>query len=369
MKELFGPGILVVSLCITCASFAMPPDMRTGDAENMYLGGGELKVATPVFGDLLAAGGRVSIEREVGADAAVAGGAVDVLAPIGQDLRVAAGTVNIDRNVGGELVAVGGKISVADSATIAGSAWLAGSDVSLAGKVGEDAKVFGTRIVLSGEIGGDAQLYGQDIRLLAGTKINGNLSYASPHPLFLDPSAQVLGTVMHRPMPRHWNGAHDGTYALAWLHPVFVLSMLATGTLLFWLLPNAIRGVERALREYPLRSLLTGLALLFAVPPVAVLFMVTVIGIPLGLSLLMLYPLMLLLGYLAAAFFIGRRAADAMKQPQQLGVGRQALFLALALIMLNLIVLIPFLGGMVVFALLATGIGSWAVWLRIRYGA
>lgn len=144
---------------------------------------------------------------------------------------------------------------------------------------------------------------------------------------------------------------------------------MATGVLLFLLLPNAAQGIQRVIREYPLRSLLTGLALLFAVPPVAILLMITVIGIPLGLALLALYPVMLLLGYLAAAFFIGRRAADATKQPPRLSAGRQALFLALALVILNLIALIPFLGGMVMFALLVLGTGGWAVWIYMRYSA
>jgi hypothetical protein len=205
--------------------------------------------------------------------------------------------------------------------------------------------------------------------LLAGTRIKGNLSYASPNPLFQDPSAQVLGVVTHKHMSQHWNRAHGGARALAWFYPVFVLSMTATGVLLFLLMPNAVRGTQRAIKEYPLRSVLTALALLFAVPPLAMVSMITVIGIPLGLTLFALYPVMLLLGYLATAFFIGRRAADAMKQPQQLSLGRQAVFLALALLILSLVALIPFVGGIVVFALLVLGIGSWAVWIYTQYSA
>jgi cytoskeletal protein CcmA (bactofilin family) len=369
MKNITRPGILIAVLSITFASVAAPVNVETSAAGNMYISGGEVKVTTPVAGDLLAAGGRVSVEREVGVDAAIAGGSVNVRAPIRQDLRVAAGTANIDGDVGGELVAAGGKVRVADSSAIAGSAWLAGNDITLAGKVGDGAKITGNKIALSGEINGDTSLYGQDIKLLAGTRINGKLSYASPNPISQDPSAQVLGTVTRERMPEHWNRAHGGMRVLAWFHPVFVLSMIATGVLLYLLLPNAIQGIERAIKEYPLRSLLAGLALLFAVPPVAILFMITVIGIPVGLALFALYPVMLLLGYLAAAFFIGRRAADAMKQPQQLSLGRQALYLALALVILNLVVLIPFLGGMLVFALLVMGIGGWAVWLYTQYGA
>lgn len=369
MNRIFRAGALVTFACVAFASVAGQQEMRTSAAGNMYVSGSEIRVATPVAGDLIAAGGQVRVEREVADDAAVAGGSVEIRGGVGEDLRVAGGTLDIDGDIGGELVAAGGTVRVADSTTVAGSAWLAGNDVRLGGKVGQDARIAGNRIALSGEINGDARLYGRDISLLPGTKINGNLSYASPNPLFQDPSAQVLGQIVREETPEHWETASGGARAMAWFHPFFVLSMLVAGALLYLLLPGAINGIQEAIRQYPARSLLAGIALLFAVPPVAILFMITVIGIPIGLTLLALYPVMLLLGYLAAAFFVGRRAADAMKQPAQLGPGRQVLFLALALVILNLIVLIPFVGALLIFMALVVGIGGWGVWIYMRSGA
>jgi cytoskeletal protein CcmA (bactofilin family) len=341
-------------------------NVQTSESGNMYVSGREVSVITPVSGDLLAAGGRVLVERDVGGDAAIAGGSVDVRAPVKQDLRVAAGEANIDEDVGGELVAAGGKVNVADTATIADSAWLAGNEVTLAGKVGKGARLAGNKIAVSGQIDGDTQLYGGDIRLLPGSRVNGNLSYSSPNRLVQDPSAVVSGTITRESASKNWRSVYGEARVRGWFYPFFVLSMIATGMLLYWLIPDAVAGIQRAIKEYPLRSLLAGLALLFAVPPMAILFMITVIGIPLGLVLMLLYPVMLLLGYLAAAFFIGRRAADAMKQPQQLSPGRQALFLALALVLLSLVGLIPFLGALAVFTLLVLGMGGWALWIYMR---
>jgi hypothetical protein len=95
--------------------------------------------------------------------------------------------------------------------------------------------------------------------------------------------------------------------------------------------------------------------------------MVTVIGMPIALVVLALYPLMLLLGYLATAFLIGRQTAAAMKQAEPLSFGRRMLFLALALIVLGVIGWIPFVGCIVSFAALVAGIGGWAVWLHRQY--
>jgi hypothetical protein len=135
----------------------------------------------------------------------------------------------------------------------------------------------------------------------------------SRYPLEPDKAAQVLGTITRDALPEGGNAKHRSSHALSWFHPVFILSMLASGVLLYLLFPDAVAGMQRTIKQYPLRSLLTGLALLFAVPPVAILFMATVIWIPIGFMLFALYPLMLLLGYLGAVFFIGRQTADVMK--------------------------------------------------------
>src|SRR5690606_11620392 len=113
------------------------------------------------------------------------------------------------------------------------------------------------------------------------------------------------------------------------------------GLLVLLLFPRASAGARASLARHPVRSLLAGFALLFATPPAAVLFMATIIGIPIGLSLLALYPLLLLFGYLCVAFFVSHRASGVRSDPAQASrapsFGWQALFLLLALILLQIV--------------------------------
>lgn len=359
-------GMLLVCLSMSPA-YSATSQLQTSEAGNTYISGSDLVIATPVAADLFAAGGRVSVEREVGADAAVAGGSVTIRAPVRQDLRAAGGHVDIEGNTDGELVAAGGNVRVGEAATVAGSAWLAGGDVTVAGKIGKGVRIYAGNIAISGEIDGDAHLYGQQIKLLPGAVIRGGLFYASPNELIRDPSAQVLGTLTREPTPPEWSREHGARRAMSWFHPFFVLSMLAAGMLLYGIFPAAALGPQRAIRQYPLRSLLLGLALVFTIPPVAILFMVTVIGLPIGFALLLLYPLSLMLGYLATAFLIGRQVATAAKQPEPASLKRYALFLLLALIVLSIAAAIPFLGGIVIIAAVVLGLGGWAVWLQTTY--
>ncbi len=342
---------------------------ETSAAGNTYLAGGDLRIVTPVIADLISAGGRISVEREVGADAALTGGSVDVRAPVMQDLRVAAGTVNIQSNIGGDLAAAGGSVKIENTARIAGSAWLSGGEVTVAGRIGKGAKIYGNRINISGEIVGDTRLAGQQIVLAPSARIDGNLSYASPTELPENQRAQISGTITRLETPEGWHADNSGRNALSWFHPIFFLSMLICGMLLYLLFPNAVTGAAYAIRQYPGRTLLAGVALLFTVPPLAILFMVTVVGLPIGFALLFLYPLALLLGYITTAFFVSREIAVALKKyTEPPGWKKQTLFLALSLLVLGIALVIPYLGGLILILAIVAGLGGWAVSVYFKSG-
>jgi uncharacterized membrane protein len=135
---------------------------------------------------------------------------------------------------------------------------------------------------------------------------------------------------------------------------------MVMGSLLVLLFPNFTGAVEKAFTAHPGKSIGVGLGLLIGLPIIGVLFIITLLGIPLGLTVFFLYPMVLMLGYLTAAVFIGDRG---------LGYLRKGRTLIVALIALALIGALPIVGGLIVFVLLVGGIGAWAVALYERYHA
>lgn len=355
--------ILGLIVCVPMAASANGTAEAHSGAGNTYLSGGEVRAGRPVAADLYAAGGAVIVAEPVAEDAALAGGKVDVMASVGQDLRVAGGKVSVDARIGGDLVAAGGNVVIAPGSSVAGDVMLAGGDVRFAGQAMKDVKLAGGTLVLAGEVRGNARLYGQDIRLEPGANILGDLVYSSKHPLSDQELALVAGNVRREDDP----AGRNVEFSAGWLHPAFFVSMLVCGSILFLVFPNAVSGAEQTMRNAPLRSLALGLALLFALPPVAILFMLTVVGIPIGFGLMLIYPLLLLLGYLCAALFVGHAAAQALKQSGRTGTAWQIGFLALALVLLGIAASIPVLGGMLIFLVALTGMGALVQWLYRRY--
>ena len=93
---------------------------------------------------------------------------------------------------------------------------------------------------------------------------------------------------------------------LAWWLAVSV-STLIVGALLVWLAPGALRGAERAVREHLGATIGCGVAIAIGVPLLAILALVTLVGIPFGIALLLAAIPVLLVAYTTSAWLVGRR--------------------------------------------------------------
>jgi cytoskeletal protein CcmA (bactofilin family) len=344
------------------------------ESTNIYLSGSSVRPSGPVEGDLFAAGGNVNVDQPVKGDASLAGGQVTVNGPISDDLRAAGGQIILNGKVGGEVLFAGGKINVDSNADVQGRLRAAGGNITLAGKYAKGLKAYGGSITLAGEVNGDVHLGGGSIEILPSAKINGDLHYTSREELKINP-AQVSGTVRRTAESKNWrqdNHMKERSWASRnglYFSPFLLLGLIAAAAVFILLFPNATRGAQLEVGASPWTSLGLGAAMLFTLPPIVFLLMVTVIGIPLAFTLLALYPLLLLIGYLTTALYIGDCGATALKKNTISSNWMRIGFVALALLALALIRLIPFVGSLLVFAALLIGMGAWSLHLYHRYKA
>lgn len=158
----------------------------------------------------------------------------------------------------------------------------------------------------------------------------------------VDPAATINGSVS--------SAEADLVAAAAILAPLallFILGLalvtLVAGLALAALGARQVRAAETLITREPGETLLFGLAGLVLIPLVAVVAMITVIGLPLGLAiLLMVWPAAAFAGYLVAAIWIGewllyRGASERPDRPYLAAV--------LGVILLQVISLVPFVGA------------------------
>ena len=128
------------------------------------------------------------------------------------------------------------------------------------------------------------------------------------------------------------------------------LASLAAGLLLAAVGARQVRSAERVIADEPLKVFGVGLLGAIVIPIVAIVAMITIVGAPLGLGILLGFlPLVAFVGFLVAGIFVGEEVLGTRKEPAAERPYRGAL---LGIVLLQVIGLVPVLGG------LATAVAS-----------
>ena len=217
------------------------------------------------------------------------------------------------------------------------------------GTVNGSLTAFDAPVTISGRVNGDVMVFNGRVELRSGANVTGDvISQSTP---VVASGATVGGTSKRLQTNTNWNG-FGWAGKLAWWLAVSV-STLVVGLLLVWLVG---RGAARTLEAGRTRigpSIGLGLLLFFGLPLLAIIALVTVVGIPLGLGLLAALLLIYALGYSASGWILGR---SILREPASWVV---AFLVGWAI--LRVVALVPILGGLVWFAAVVIGLGALAV--------
>lgn len=328
-----------------------------------FLAGDDVGLSDAVAGNAFLAGGRARLDGRVGGNAVVTGGVVEIRGDIDQDVLAAGGEVGIDATVRGDVRAAGGTVSIEHDAGVMGNATLAGGSINVSGRVEGKLRAFGGSVRLDGEIGGDAEVAAEDIHVGPQAHIFGRLLYRGPKPPQVDAGAVIEGGIQRG---RHvWQGiGEDGPVVRAVtrvLRFLWFTGVLVLGALLVLVLPKFTREAAATVRSQAPASLGLGLAVLVLVPLLAVFLCLTIIGIPLAFAVLLGYGLLLMLGFLTGALFLGDTVLGLARPQSAESSGWRILFLLLALVAIALLRRLPWVGDLAVFLLFLAGLGAFTL--------
>ena len=137
---------------------------------------------------------------------------------------------------------------------------------------------------------------------------------------------------------------------------------------MFLIFPRFTVRASRTIGSDPLKSLGIGLLLFAVIPVLAILSMITILGIPLGIIIFVCYSIALLVGFVLAAFYLGDVGAQAFMGQNATKHLVRVVFLVVALGVLLLARQIPFIGAVVIVVAVLLGLGATCLHAR-RYWA
>lgn len=241
-------------------------------------------------------------------------------------------------------VVLTGRVDVAEGEVV-GDVVVFNGPVLIDGTVEGKVVVFNGRLIISGTVDGDVFHVRGGLRIEAGARVTGDV--VSRRTPAVSPDAVVEGE-RRRFGPDAFTGLNLFAARLAlWL--AATVSTLVLGLLLLLLGPRAAEAVAAVGRARVGASIGWGVLLFFGLPVLAVVAMVTLVGIPFGVGLLLALFLVYSLGYVAGAIVLGR----SLVRPPRSGT---VAFLA-GWGILRILALVPVLGGILWFVSALYGLG------------
>lgn len=306
--------LLLSTVSLTFASHFKGSDeinIATPLDENAYLAAGNINISAAIDGDLLCAGGNITISETIHDDAMIAGGDIAITGAILGDLRVGGGNVRITNRVGGDLIVASGNVTIGEAAIIEGDLILTGGDVVFAGRVEGNIKATSGNLIfdgiaegnaelkcgqieLNGELQGDAVLVANKIDLGLNPALHGQVRYWTRGGEMDFGSTLKDGAelVYDSSLAHNFNNNYDGGGSRFFSAGFWVWSVLSASLimlLLYLLFKRFLHKVGRNIMDETLNKSLLGVVYFIGVPVLVIALFITVIGIPAGLFVMILY--------------------------------------------------------------------------------
>jgi cytoskeletal protein CcmA (bactofilin family) len=370
-------GVLLI-ICGLQASAADAVAARSA-AQDQYVVGGNLRISQAVAGDLIAAAGTLDVDSPVAGDAVLLGGNLRLGNGVARSLFAAGGRLSVHGPIGHNLRVAGGQVELMPEASVAGNVSVAGGQVNLRSPIQGDLRVAGGKVWIDSSVEGDVWVSAGQLSLGPNARLNGALHWRSNEEFTRDPAAQIKGAVeqlrsrhaernlrddtrAHMPMQRAEQGWRDRSFITGgWWWTLGLMLLTAT-----WVAaaPRVNQRVSSSLRERGAISLLAGFVIVVCLPVAALLLLITLIGAPVALVLMLLYGPLLIVGYVSFGAAVGQWALARWRPDRQAVTRWRVVTAMLAMLVLALLASLPWLGTLLALLAVFSGVGAIAIALQ-----
>jgi hypothetical protein len=335
----------------------LPPN-ETVDHD--YFAAGEIvEISGTVNGDVYVAGGQVLVDGIINGDLLAVGGVIFIPGTVTQNIRTAGGQVNISGNVGRNITVVGGNVDISSDASAVGSIVGAGGNFNLNAPIGKDAAIGAGNLNINSTVSRDLMAAVGTLRLSSNARVGGDITYWSEEDASIAESATILGNVEKKTSPKFTEPqaskkAMEGIGSF--LKVTSLLSTLLIGIIMIRLYPNLSKRTVKTINEKAPTSLAAGFALIILTPILALLLMITVIGLPISLALLFIWGAFLYLGRIFVFIWGGRKVISYFRNKESM-----TLSLVIGALVYYALTILPFIGWVIKLAVVILGLGAFSL--------
>lgn len=268
-------------------------EVITGD---LWVMGNEVKIAGQVKGDLLIFADELELSGKVDGDVLGVTGRTRITGVVAGDFRGLSAVTQIDGVVAGNLSAAGTQLVLGPQSKVGSLlSWYA--TTWLAGEVAGSALANGNIFNLEGKLGGDLQVGAKQIVIGESAVVTGDFIHpAGADPVFIP--GYRIGGERRTAVPKTAS-------ALSGLQGVWILGGLLAGLLWLLLFPRRWRQILDTRLSWH-RVIGFGFGGTLLLPIISIFAMLTMVGLPLGIGLFLLFLILMFFGELPVYLLAGR---------------------------------------------------------------
>jgi hypothetical protein len=323
--------------CVTILTLILILLLPSNVGALKMLSGNQVSVDSPIEDDIFAAGGKIDINAPVDG-VVIAGGNININAPVNGDVFVAGGQVSVNSDVKGKIVAAGGRIDIKGNAK---NVVIAGGNINIhsTAVISRDVVISGGNVNNAGRIDGNLTVRAENFQ---NTGSAGSVEFIKSQ------------------------GSQSFQRTMGIFRILITLGFLILGIILLKLFPVQFLKVDEEIGKSTLLKTVVGFVLIIVSMVVIILVAITVIGLPIAAIMAMLFIIALMLSTIFVSFAAGKKILDQLK----LKTGNTWIFV-LGFIILNILFIIPYAGGLIQIVAMSLGFGavyyaSSEVWIAHR---
>lgn len=325
---------------------------------DLIVAGERIEVDGDVDGDLIVWGQEVVTNGHIKGD--ILGFAQDlrVNGPVDGNIRSFAESTDINSAVARNLMTWTKQLTVESKASVGGSVTAGSNDATFDGKVGGDVLGLIHTMEVNGTVGGNVSVRGDYLNIGSNGAIKGHVRYAGKHDPEIAEGAKIgsIERIIPKAEPQYQRPHF-------YLHHIVLWGVgFVYGLLVLFLLPGLYFDATQACKKYvPAGGF--GLLFLFGTPIAAIIACVTIVGLGVGITTLLLYVIALYSSTIFVSGWLGEALLGAKP-----GMGHAVARLALGLFVLHVLRVLPYIGGWTLFITIFWGLGALmlALYKRMR---
>jgi cytoskeletal protein CcmA (bactofilin family) len=344
--------------------------LKGSHSDMQFLAGQSVRISANVADDVFAAGRDVTFDSATVQNAIVAGYDVELRSGNVADMIAAAANIKIAGTIEDDLVAAARSIRISSDGTIGGDARFAAETIDMEGRIRGNMRAAAARITITGKISGKADFLAQRIVIASGAVIAGDLIYRSEAKPEIAEGATIGGEIRRVEVDRS-NLTSIG-FSILGISLFIALSWAVAMLLLIIIVQLAFPGLMAAtvgqLQANPWSNLGRGIAGFLLAVALASLLFTSILGIPLGVALFLVISIVWLLSLVTVSNCIGLLIRRGRRRTVDKQLAGRVGWGIVGAIILEVIALIPFVGGIVAGLAIVAGFGATAaeLWKRLR---